>query len=94
MTDDPFNKMPGLADTLGEIKSAVGPDELPDAPPPEYPAGTYPLPWKLGQERGNGHVDILAANGAYVAHIYCWDEREYAVLYQKLITINTSRTHP
>lgn len=83
-----FNNNPEQAKILGEWKSQISPDELPDTLPFDFPVDVHPLPWKLGQGRGNGHIDIFAANGSYVAHVYCWDNKDWVTLESKLSSIN------
>lgn len=43
------------------------------------PSETYPGPWKTSW-RGNGHVDLIDAQGRYFAHVYCWDKAESDLL--------------
>lgn len=62
---------------VGQVK----PEELPDEAPESHPA-----PWKVSG--GNGHLDIVASNGEYVAHVYIWDEKDWEVLEDKLKKIN------
>ena len=83
-----FNYDPAMAELLHERKSQISPKQLPDRLGPDFPVAEYPVPWEIGAERGNGHLDLVAANGAYVAHIYCWDESDYETLGAKLLTIN------
>lgn len=85
--DDPFNKNPAMAKLLGELKSQVMPSDLPDELTPEL-RERYPLPWRIGDWRGNGHTDIFAANDKYVAHIYCWDENDEQMLVDKVERLN------
>jgi len=65
-----------------EPKGQVRPDELPDKAPDKYPS-----PWRE-VNRGNGHIDLVDANGVYLAHIYVWDEKEDEILRAKLRSIN------
>ncbi len=90
MSDDIFNPHPEIAELLGETKSQISPADLPDALPADFPREKYPLPWRVAGHRGNGHVDVEAANGAYVAHIYCWDDADDECLKRKLASINAS----
>ena len=39
----------------------------------------YPGPW-TSHGRGNGHWDIVDANGRVFAHVYCWDQADYDAL--------------
>jgi hypothetical protein len=44
-----------------------------DANPDEV---RFPYPWgTVG--RGNGHESVMAHNGAYVAHVHCWETTDY-----------------
>jgi hypothetical protein len=88
MSADIFNKDPELAKMLGEWKSQIGPEELPDRLSEDFPRDEYPLPWCVYDDRGNGHRDVVAANGAYVAHVYCWSEKEWDLLDTKIAFIN------
>ena len=60
----------------------VDPKDLPD----EAPEG-YPAPWKT-HGRGNGHFDVIAADGTYVAHVYLWDEKDGRIFKEKLRSVN------
>lgn len=58
------------------------PAELPDKAPEGYPA-----PWTR-EHRGNGHFDVIANDGTYVAHVFIWDRNYGEVFDEKLKKIN------
>lgn len=58
------------------------PSDLPDVAPASHPA-----PW-TEHHRGNGHVDLIAANGEQVAHVYLWDRAEIDLLQAKIKSVN------
>lgn len=62
----------------------IKPEDLPDFnPDPER----FPTPWGL-YGRGNGHIDVMADNGTYVAHVYTWDLADSEILKSKLKAVN------
>lgn len=62
-----------IAKLLGETKSQESASGLP------LPSSEYPGPWTT-HGRGNGHIDVFDANGKYIAHVYCWDEKDWDTL--------------
>jgi hypothetical protein len=60
----------------------MAPKDLPDIAPKEFPS-----PWEI-DGGGNGHYYITDANKKDVAHIYCWDEKYFNELEEKIKTIN------
>ena len=63
---------------VGQCKAS----ELPEAAPEDYPA-----PWTT-RDRGNGHVDVFAANDKQVAHVFLWDASDWETFKTKLADIN------
>jgi hypothetical protein len=54
------------------------PSELPDERPEEHS-----MPWQI-DEAGNGHFYIYDAGGTRIAHVYCWDEKEFNEFEEKI----------
>jgi len=54
---------------------------------PDDPGDGFQRPWSI-QGRGNGHYDLIAANGVYISHIYCWKMQDYKDLAVKVDKIN------
>jgi hypothetical protein len=59
---------------LGQIE----PSKLP------APSEKYPGPWTT-YHRGNGHMDVMDAQGRYFAHVYLWDKADWETLETKLV---------
>ncbi len=78
--DRPERKRPG--DIKGYLKVQEFPDQIGPSVFPEYPR-----PWSL-RWKGDGHFDVLAANGAYVANVFCWDASEVSEFGAKLRAVN------
>lgn len=73
------------------IVTGSGPDWDPDMTSPENlpekAPESHPAPWKT-HSRGNGHLDVIASNGAYVANIFCWDKKDWDMLEARLSSVN------
>jgi hypothetical protein len=63
------------------------PEDLPDPDDGNPDEDRFPYPWGT-KGRGNGHEDIIANNGAYVAHVYCWDQAAYKKLDEYIKRVN------
>jgi len=67
-----------------EPMDQITPEQLPDSNPDPK---RFPTPWKV-RSRGNGHEDIVAADGTYLCHVYCWYDNDFMVVLEKLARIN------
>lgn len=56
-----------------EALGQISPSDLPSDDP------RYPRPWTF-TDRGNGHHDVIDAQGRTFAHVYCWDAAEFRQL--------------
>lgn len=79
------NTVEGTFHVPWEPLGQVSPDELPDA------SEKYPGPWTT-QHRGNGHFDVMDAEGRNFAHVYCWDSKESDALYEKVAASRKAST--
>lgn len=39
----------------------------------------FPGPFKTSY-RGNGHLDLYDSEGFYIAHVFCWDEKDNDII--------------
>lgn len=58
-----------------ESLAQVSPEQLERA----LEGRVFERPWR-SFSRGNGHLDLVDADGHRIAHVYCWDEDDWARL--------------